>query len=254
MPRLRIEGLCVQRDRRLVVDGASLALDAGEVVALVGPNGAGKSTLLKAALALVPAQAGRVLLDGADLLAMPARLRARRVAYVPQRSRLSAPMSVENVVGTGRFAQGGPLARRSAADQAAIAAALAAADAGHLAARPFNALSGGEQQRVLIARALATGAGTLLLDEPTAGLDIAHALALVALLRRLAGEGRAVLAVLHDLDEVRRAADRAVLLVAGRVRAEGPPAALFAGDALAEAFGVEAVPGAACGFRLVGGR
>jgi iron complex transport system ATP-binding protein len=253
MPRLEVEELSVRRDRRLVVDGVSFALDGGGVAALVGPNGAGKSTLLRALLGLQPLAAGRVRLDGDDLLALPARQRARRVAYVPQRSHLSAPMAVANVVATGRFAQGSPLAPLAAADRHAVEAALAEVDAGHLAGRPFTALSGGEQQRVLIARALATGARTLLLDEPAAGLDIAHALALGALLRRLAGQGCTVLAALHDLDQARRTADRALLLAEGRLRADAAPGPLLAGPAFVAAFAVEARPGEAWGFRPAAG-
>jgi iron complex transport system ATP-binding protein len=246
---LVLDRLTVRRGTCPVVDAVSLAAPCGAVTVLAGPNGAGKSTLIKAVLGLLPS-AGGIRFAGTDLRAVDAAARARLVAYVPQRSQLAAALPVAAVVATGTHAHAGWLGR---SDARAVVAALAAVDATHLAARPFNAISAGEQQRVLVARALATGAPCVLMDEPTAALDVGHALALLALVRRLAGEGRSVVLVLHHLDDARRTADRLVLMHRGRLTAEGPPEAVLASPALAAAFGVLPEPGGAMGFRLAGG-
>jgi iron complex transport system ATP-binding protein len=247
---LDIAGLTVVRGGATVVDGVTFTAPAGAVTALIGANGAGKSSVLKAVLGLLPA-AGSVRWAGEDLRALPAAARARRLGYVPQRSLLHAALSGAEVVAMARFAQRGALARLSAADGAAVAAALARAGASAFADRRFDRLSCGEAQRVLIARALAGGARAILLDEPTAGLDIGQALAVLALLRGLAAEGCAVLAVLHDLEQVRACADGAVLLQRGRVLAAGPVAEVLAAGPLRAAFAVAPVPGGALGFRAV---
>jgi iron complex transport system ATP-binding protein len=248
-----ISGLTVRLRERLVLDGVSLGAPSGSVTALIGPNGAGKSTLIAAVLGLVAVERGTVRLGDADPLAMDRRQRARLIGYVPQRSRLNAPLAVSEVVALGRYALGGGLTGLGAG-RAAVHQALTQVDAAHLSTRRFSELSAGEGQRVLVARALAGGARTLLLDEPTAALDIGHALALLELLRRLAAEGRTVLVALHQLEEVRRVADHAVLLHHGRVLASGDPMAVLGAGALAEAFGVEADPAGALGFRLAAGR
>ena len=249
---LVVRALTVRRGGCPVVDAVDLTAPAGAVTVLVGPNGAGKSTLLKGILGLVPADGG-LELAGEDLRVLDAVERDRRVAYVPQRSQLAAAVPVRAAVAAGRYAHHGWLGRSSPADQAAVEAALAAVDALHLAERPFNALSAGEQQRVLVARALATGARCILMDEPTASLDVGHALALLALVRRLASEGRALVVVLHHLDDARQAGDALVLMHRGRVLASGPPAMVLAAGPLAEAFRVAPEPGLAMGFRLLAG-
>lgn len=253
MTALIVDDLTVKRGPCPVVDGVSFTARVGRVTALVGPNGAGKSTVLKAVLGLLPLAGGRITWDGRPLTTLDALRRARLVAYVPQHSRLVAGMNVLNVVAMGRYAHQGGLARLSSADHRAVDEALAQVDAIGLATRRFDELSCGESHRVLLARALATGAPLILLDEPTAALDIGHALSALALLRRLAGEGRAVVAVLHHLDEVRQAADDAVLLHRGRVLISGVVDAVLAAQPLVEAFGVAPVVGGALGFRLVAG-
>jgi iron complex transport system ATP-binding protein len=247
---LVINGLTIRHGQRAVLSDISLRAPMGQVTALIGPNGAGKSTLINAALGLVPCIHGSVHLLGQDLLRLDRRARARLVGYVPQRSRLSAPLPVRDVVALGRYALGGGLGGVIGATRRAVDEALTAVDAMPLAERRFNELSAGEAQRVLVARALAGGAHTLLLDEPTAALDIGHALTLLALLRRLATNGCTVLVALHQLDEVRRVADHAVLLDRGRVAIAGTPAAVLASQQLTAAFGVEADPAGALAFRL----
>lgn len=250
MNGLVLDNLRVLRECCPVVDGVSLQAGAGKVTVLVGPNGAGKSTLLKAVLGLLPSSGG-MHFAGADLRALDPVHRALLVAYVPQRSVLNAALPVSAVVAAGRFAHAGWLGR---VDMRPVEAALRAVDGQHLAARPFNALSAGEQQRILVARALATGAPCILMDEPTAALDVGHALVIYDLARRLANEGRCVVLVLHHLDDARRVADHLVLLHHGRVLAAGPSTTVLAEDPLAEAFRVAPVPGAAMGFRLLDGQ
>lgn len=249
---LVLEHLTVNRGPRVVVDDVSLHAPAGQLTALLGPNGAGKSTVLKALAGLL-AHRGRVLLHGVDVAALDLRTRARRLAYVPQHSSLDAPLPVREVVAQGRFAHHeGFGSNLGEADRRAIDAALARTDATGLEDRAFGRLSYGERRRVLLARALATEATTLLLDEPTAGLDVGQGLALFATLRALADEGATILLVLHQLDDAARFADQAVLLDQGRVQAEGAPRDVLTRDLLRRIYGVEPQEGGALAFRLPG--
>ena len=215
--------LAVDLSGRRVLDGVSLDFAAGEVTVILGPNGAGKSTLLRALGALVP-HTGSVRYGAIDSRALSPRERALRVAYVPQQTELQAALAVRDVVALGRFAHGARLGRLAGDDERAVRNAIAACDLEELAGRSFLRLSGGEQRRVLIARALASEAAIALADEPTAGLDVRHVLDAHRLLRRMADAGRAVVVVLHDLDDARVFGDRAVLLDRGRVVAQGTPA------------------------------
>jgi iron complex transport system ATP-binding protein len=247
---LRVSGLDAAYARGpQVLFGVDLVAEPGMITALLGPNGSGKSTLLKALVGLVPST-GRIELDGRGFGALDLRERARRLAYVPQRTQLAARLVVRAVVELGRFAHRDPFARRSADDVAAVEEALDEAGVRELADRRFTELSGGEQQRVLLARALATGAETLLLDEPTSSQDVRHVLELHGTLRRLADRGRTVLVVLHDLAEVRRHADRAVLLDAGRVHATGTADEIVRDDRVGAVYGVRLEEGAGLGYRL----
>ncbi|HVW29747.1 MAG TPA: ABC transporter ATP-binding protein [Polyangiaceae bacterium] len=245
------ESVRVRYGERDVLGGVSMQARFGEVTAIVGPNGSGKTTLLKAIAGLVPF-AGRIAFGDSDARVLDRAERARRVAYVPQRTELSAAQSAYEVVSQGRFVHHG-FAAPKRADRDAVARALRAVDAAALRDRPFIALSGGEQRRVLIARALATEAPILLLDEPTASLDVAHVLSTHALLRTLADEGRAVVAVLHALDDVRTRTDRAFLLASGRVVAEGGSESVVSVRSVRDVYGVELVDGAAIGFRRTEG-
>lgn len=250
MPEITIEvrGLSVDRGDRRVLDRIDLELIEGEVHAILGPNGAGKSTLVRAVLGLVPHR-GTVRIDGALAPTLSALERATRVAYVPQRSELSAALSVEHVVALGRTPSSTTFGRDIRVD-AAVHAALARMDAAHLARRAFPTLSFGERARVLIARALVTGARTLLLDEPTASLDVRHTLELLSLLRTLASEGRAIGIVMHSLEDASRFSDVATLLVGGRVAHRGPTHEVIAPTPVREVYGVELLAQSALGFRL----
>ena len=215
---LRIDGLSVEIDGRRVVDAVSLHVAAGEVVAVVGPSGSGKTTTLRAALGLHPSAVGAVRVGDVDVRTLDGARLARAIAYVPQRSQLEAALPVHDVVAHGRFA----FREGSLATASSVNAALALVGVPHLATRLFTTLSGGERARVLVARALASSAPALLLDEPTSALDVGTALRLLDTLREVAAAGRAVLVVLHDLEQARRC-DRVVVLSAGRVVASGPP-------------------------------
>lgn len=220
------------RQSALALDGVTLAAPAGQVTAVVGPNGSGKSTLVRALLGRLPLERGTITVDGADIAALPARERARRVAVVPQRESATFPLAVRELVALGRHPHLGGFAGWSAADEAATAAAIEAAGIGDLVDRGSDELSGGEWQRVRIARALAQRAPALVLDEPTTFLDIAHEMSVFELLATLAGEGIAVLLVSHQLNLVARFAAQIVLLHRGVVAAAGSPNDVMRGEIL----------------------
>jgi iron complex transport system ATP-binding protein len=251
-----VADLSVTLGHRRVVAGVGFSAAPGQITVLLGPNGAGKSTVLKAIAGVLPYD-GAISLDGADAAKLDPRARARLVAYVPQVSALEAPMPVRDVVAQGRFARGegisalptwwtGPRAQ----DVAAIRAALERTDTITLADRPFSQLSHGERRRVLIARALASSAGVLLLDEPTAALDVGHALNLLSVLRKVAAEGTAVVMVLHQLQEASAVANHVVLLQTGQIVRAGTPAAVIAPDPIRTVYGVDLIPAGQFACRL----
>jgi len=250
---LRAEQLSVHWDQRAAVDAVSLHVDYGQLLAIAGPNAAGKSTLLKALLGLVPSS-GTVSVAGAQLSQLSAAERARTLAYIPQRSATMPGVSVLDVVSQARYAHRTQRARLGAAPShaSAVASALEHAELSQLAERAFDTLSGGEQRRVLIARALATGARVLLFDEPTAGLDIAQVLRFFRLTERLRAEGHALISVLHDLGDVRRHADTALLLDAGRCVQFGSAASVLSSEHIARVYGVHVHESVALDFSLEG--
>ena len=209
---------------RSIVKGVSLRLAPGETVALLGPNGCGKTTLLKTLCAIHPAQGGTLKVDDHDLATLSAPERARRIAYVPQQHRLVFAYSVSDVVMMGRMAGRGLIARPAPADFAAVHAVLSQIGLHDLATCSYAALSGGQRQQVLIARALAQDAPYLLLDEPASSLDYGNQWRLLELLGQLRDSGRGVLFTTHHPDHTFLVASRVVLMQAGRFILQGTTA------------------------------
>jgi iron complex transport system ATP-binding protein len=224
---IRVTGLHVNYGRREVLHGIDLHVGRGELVGLLGPNGSGKTTLIKALAGLLPAASGRVELGGADLRALSHRERALRLSCVPQRAEAPAGFSVRELVLMGRFARTGLLAGYSQEDHAAAEAALRDAKALDLAERQAGELSGGELQRVFLARALAQGRELLLLDEAVSALDMARRVEAYDLLAALNASGSTVLSALHDLNLAALYCPRLVFLKDGRIALDGPTAEIF---------------------------
>jgi len=218
---LDLDHLTWSVDGQRILDAVDVAAPAGALTGLLGPNGAGKSTLLRLVSGVLAPGAGRVTLGGQDLLALPRRARARRVALVEQESTVPASVTVREAVLLGRTPHASHWGGLTARDHAVADAALAEVDATALAHRLLVTLSGGERQRVHLARALAQEPALLLLDEPTNHLDVHAQLDTLAVVRRLTARGVTVLAALHDLNLAATACDHLVLLDAGRVVAAG---------------------------------
>lgn len=236
---LSLQSITIRYNQRTILHDISLDVQSGEVVALIGPNGVGKSTLIKAIGGSVPIAGGRVLIDERDLLQLPIDHRARSVAVVPQAVRLPESFTVLDTVLMGRTPYLGWLGRETDDDRAIAEAAMARTCVTELAARRIGELSGGEQQRVLIARALAQSAKTLLLDEPTAHLDLKHQAGVLSLVRDLAkSEGFAILIALHDLNLAALYADRVALLSNSTLAALGTPPEVLTSEQLSPVYGL----------------
>ncbi|MEV7086766.1 heme ABC transporter ATP-binding protein [Streptomyces sp. NPDC093085] len=250
-PVAEATALHVRLGGRAVLSGIDLVARAGEVVALVGPNGAGKSTLLAALAADLPAEQGTVRIDGRPAPAWSPPELALRRAVLPQAATLSFPFPVGEVVRMGRAPWAGTA--REDEDDAAVAAAMAATEVTAFAARPFSALSGGERARVALARVLAQRAPLLLLDEPTAALDLRHQELVLRICRERAEAGDAVVVVLHDLGLAAAYADRTAVLHDGRIAAEGPPREVFRDELLSRVYRqpVEVLPHPRTGVPLI---
>jgi cobalamin transport system ATP-binding protein len=236
---LSLAGAGVRVDDRWLVRDVGILLARGRLTVLLGPNGSGKSTALRLLSGLWTPTEGRAELDGRSLRSFSRRDLARRVAIVPQDTHVAFAFTVRETVAMGRHAHVSRFAREGAADRRAVDEAMARSDVADLADRLVTELSGGERQRVLIARSLATEAETILLDEPTANLDIAHALDVLTLCRTLADEGRAVAVALHDLNAAAVYATDAILMNDGTVAATGPARTLLVPAAIRRVFGVD---------------
>lgn len=238
--RLEARGLSAGYGARTVLSGVSLALAPGRVAVLLGENGSGKSTLLRALAGVLKPQAGEILLDGRAIASVPRRETARAIGYLPQGFEPLFPMRALDLVLLGRTPHLGAFGSPGAGDRAAAAAALDEMDAGALSGSDIRSISGGERQRVLLARVLAGAPSVLLLDEPTANLDPRHRFLVLDAMRRRAAAGGAVLFSTHELDVASEGADDAVLLAGGCVLAEGPVGATLTDGLLSRLFAVSA--------------
>ncbi len=236
---LEVKSLCVAYGSRLVLRDINLILAPGNVVGLIGPNGAGKTTLIRAMSGVLPIQSGQVWVNGQALGRLPPAQRARWVGVVPQARNLPPAFSGWETVALGRTPYLNWLGQFSTRDKTAIQSAMQRTSTLDLADRLVGELSGGEQQRLLIARALAQSAPILLLDEPTAHLDLQYQFGLLDLVRELAKkDGLSILLALHDLNLVARYTDQVLLLVGGQVQAAGAPQEVLTANRLSQAYHV----------------
>ena len=236
---LELDFVALSLGNRPIVREVSFSVAAGEVVGLLGRNGVGKTSLLRVASGALAPDAGEVRVLGRPLAELSRRARARALAVVPQDTQVPFPFRVAELVAMGRAPHQPLFGFESASDMACARSAMERMGIAGLADRSLFELSGGERQLAAIARALAQESDILLLDEPTALLDLRHRADVMAVVRELAGEGRAALVVSHDLALAARACDRLVLLADGRVAAAGTPAAVLTRENLALAFGLD---------------
>jgi iron complex transport system ATP-binding protein len=240
MVMIKAREISVWFGRRKVIDDISLDLASGEIIVLLGPNGAGKTTLLRAMNGTVPVKSGRIELDGVTLGKLSRREIARRIAVVAQENETKFPITVMEFVLAGRFTRGAAFGWESSDDIRSAENALELCDLGEYGARAMNELSGGERQRVVLARALAAESKVLLLDEPTANLDLAHQALMFRLVReRCRNDGASAVVITHDLNLASEFADTIVLLKEGRVFASGSTADVMTKENIAEVYGVQ---------------
>lgn len=240
MSLLEAEGFTHRVDGKPLVADASFAVHAGDLVALIGPNGSGKTTLLKLALGLTGAGSGTAAIGGTPVSSLSTAERARRLAYLPQSRPLIWPQPVRDIVALGRFAYGAAPGKLSARDEAAVARALTACRLQGFEERAADTLSGGELLRVHLARALAAETPLLVADEPVAALDPLYQHQTMQLFTTMAGEGRGVLTVIHDLELALRYATRILWMQEGRIVADGTPEETFTEERLRSVFGIAA--------------
>jgi ABC-type cobalamin/Fe3+-siderophores transport system ATPase subunit len=239
---LKIEGLSVSYGPRRVLHNISLEVNSGEVLALIGPNGAGKTTVVRAASGVIPVETGIIRCNGGDrpltdLLSLSPMQRARSLAVVPQVASMPPAFTVWETVLMGRTPHLNFLGQASAKDEAIARQALQKVDALDLSERRVGELSGGEQQRVLLARALAQSTPILLLDEPTSNLDLHYQVGFMETVRALTHQDNlAVLVALHDLNLAARYADRMALLVDGEIKAVGMPREVLTPELISKAY------------------
>jgi len=234
---LSVDNLRVSYDKIKALHGLNFQIEKGEIVGLIGPNGAGKSTLIRAASGVIPIQSGRIFVDGQDLANFSHSERARILAVVPQARQLGGAFSVEQAVMMGRTPYLNWLGQEGESDKAAVRLALEQTSLNTFADRQIAKLSGGEQQRVLLARALAQSTPVLLLDEPTNHLDLQHQTNLLSIVKRLAEEKQLVVIVaMHDLNLVSFFADKVALLVDGELESLGTPQEVIQAEQISAAY------------------
>ena len=237
---LEARGVAVARGGRRILNSVSLRVEPGTFTALAGPNGSGKSTLLRALAGIWPLSEGSVTLDEKPLGTLGRRAIAQRIAFVAQDNRLDFAFTVGEIDAMGRYPHRGRFERAASADRRAIEEAMEWCGVAGLRERAVNTLSGGERQRVVIARSLAAQPDYILLDEPTANLDVEHAIRILDLCAALARSGKAVVLATHDLNAVVRYASQAVLIESGRIASSGPRGEIITTQTLEEIFRVRA--------------
>ena len=240
MVSISLHDVVIALGGRLVIKGISAQLDAGSLVGIVGPNGAGKSTLVRAMTGLIPIASGNIDFDNHPVASLPRQQIAKCLAYLPQGQTLHWPLTVERLVALGRLPHLAPLSKISAADQVIVEESMRRADVLDLRHRNATHISGGERARVMLARALAVDAASLIVDEPLASLDPGHQIDVMTLLANEAKEGSLVVAVLHDLVMAARYCDRLMLIDDGCLIADGRPENVLTPQNLAEVYGVTA--------------
>ncbi|MBQ3357093.1 MAG: ABC transporter ATP-binding protein [Oscillospiraceae bacterium] len=238
--RLAVENLCFSYGAAAVLHDVSFSLEAGQFMSVLGPNGVGKSTLFRCILGSLPDYSGSISIDGQDVRTLPRRDRARAIAYIPQIHRPTFGYSVLDTVLMGLSRQVRAFSQPKKAHIALAEEALARVGAAHLKERDFSRLSGGEQQLVLVARAIAQQSRILVMDEPTSSLDYGNQFRILDLIRTLADEGYGVLLSTHDPQHALRYADALLALYAGRVAAHGKPAELLDAALIHRLYGVDA--------------
>lgn len=236
---IRVDDIVIRYPRQPgpAVDGVTFNAGPGTITAIAGPNGSGKSTIVRALLGRAALERGTIAVNGSSIAGLDRRAVARQLAVVPQREEPIFPRVVRDFIALGRFAHGTVWGGLTVADHSAIDSAVRRTDVASYLDRRTDELSGGEWQRVRLARALAQGAGALVLDEPNSFLDIAHEMALFELLDSVARDGVAVLLISHQLNLVARFASRLILLSAGKVVADGTPSDVMTGDRLERVYG-----------------
>ena len=242
---LTVQSISVQYEERQALRDVSFQIQPGEILGVIGPNGAGKTSLVRAISGVLPLAAGQISMDGRDLGRLSEMERARQLAVVPQARNLPGAFTVWEMVLLGRTPHLGWLGSLSPQDEEITRQAMRRTDTLALAERRLGELSGGEQQRVLMARALAQTAPILLMDEPTTHLDLQYQVALMDLARSLAEQEKlAILVCLHDLNLVARYARRVALLVEGRLQAIGTPEEVLTAERLSQVYHVplQAIP------------
>ena len=232
-------GLTYEIEGETLLDGVSLRADRGQFVGLIGPNGAGKSTLLRTISGILRYRRGAVSLEGADLQTLSSREIASSLALIPQIAPYTYGFTSMELVLMGRYPHLGRFQIEGREDDRIARDAMRLTETEQFADRTLDTLSGGERQRVFVARALAQQPRILLMDEPTANLDVLHQLKVLDLVRRLVDDGLTAIAAVHDLNMAARYCDRLVLLSGGRVLAEGTPSEVLTPDTIASAFGVK---------------
>ncbi|MFC7210324.1 heme ABC transporter ATP-binding protein [Natronoarchaeum sp. GCM10025321] len=240
---IEVEEVSVSFEDVPVLSEVSARAESGQLVGLVGPNGSGKTTLLRTISGALTPDSGEVRVDGDDVHALSSKAASQRVAVVPQDTSISFSFDVRQIVGMGRTAHRGRFEATTEADHAAVEAALERTATEQFAERSIDAISGGERQRVLLARAIAQETPALLLDEPTASLDVNHQIETLQLVRSLVDDGTAAVAAIHDLDLAARYCDSLVLLSEGEVVATGSPESVLTESTISTTFDVRSVVG-----------